>query len=176
MRKITHHRFQHPKVGDVVEMCFGRIRSDRFQLSLVHASRNSNSEDLNPGVLSQLCLRQSLVFVDIGGTVGDKEHNSTNIGACSAILDEHPRAGGMKGARNVSVAAVDVQFSQPFDDAVHIGVGRQIERYVDVAAEFHQADLCPVRRDREIPYNTDGKPEHVDVPVVVVRLIGDQTT
>ena len=176
MRKITHHRIHQAKVRNVVEMRFGRVRGDGFQLSFVHAGRNSDGEDLDSSRFRQLGFRQRLSFVDVGGSVGDKNYQFSNIGTCSVVFDKHHRAGDLQRTGNIGIPALDVQYAHNFEDAIDVGVIGQIEHDVGLVAECHQADLCRARRDRKILYNTGGKAEHVNFPVVVIRLIGDQTT
>jgi len=169
---------QHIEVGHIVEMRFGRIRSDHSQLSLIHVARNSNGEDFDASVLRELCLRLRLVWIDVGDSVSDKKQKSTNVtnvSSCSVDFGEHLGTGSLQGACQVRVASVDVQHPQLFENAVFLRVVVKMENNIRFDTELHQSDLCQVRSDPEPMHDADSKSEHVDVPVVVVELTDDQT-
>jgi len=157
-------------------MRFWRIRSDHVQLSLIHSTRNSNSEDFDSGLFCQLRFDLRLFWVDVGGSISDKKYESTNVSPSSSLFDKHLCACSLQSTCYVGISAVNVQILQHFQNAVRFRVVVQVEYNIRFVTKLHQTDLCPVWRNPECLYNTGGKPKYFYIPVVIVGFTCDQTT
>jgi len=114
-----------------------RIRSDHFQLLLIHSTRNTDSEDFDSCVPRQLCFSLRQFVVDVGGPISNKKYESSDVRPRSPLLDKHLCTCSLQGTCYVSIPAVDVHLLQRVKDAVRLSIVVQVENNIRFVTELH---------------------------------------